>query len=56
VDRHELWNTKKWGCNNKGDYEDYEIKREELETVLKKLKNGKVSRVDYITFELYKNI
>jgi hypothetical protein len=24
---------KKWNCNSKGDYEDYEIKREELETL-----------------------
>lgn len=31
MDRHELWNTNKWNCNSKGDYEFYEIKREELE-------------------------
>jgi len=32
---------KKWNCNSKGDYEYYEIKREELETILKKLKMEK---------------
>jgi exonuclease VII small subunit len=46
---------KKWNCNSKGDYENYEIKREELETIVKKLKNGKVSGVDNVTFELYKH-
>ena len=45
---------KNWNCNSKGDYEDYEIKREEPETILKKLKNEKVSGVDNVTFELYK--
>ena len=29
----------------KDDYEDCEIKREELETSSKKLKNGKISRL-----------
>jgi hypothetical protein len=43
---------KKWDCNSKGGYEDYEIKREELEAILKKLTNRIVSGVDNVTFEL----
>jgi exonuclease VII small subunit len=35
--------TQNWNCNSNGDYEDYETKREELETILKKLKNDKAS-------------
>jgi hypothetical protein len=35
-------------------YEDYEIKRKLLETILKKIKNGKASREENIPSELYK--
>ena len=52
-----LWNdtncgTQNWNCNSKYDYED-KIQREELETILKKLKNGKPSRKE--RSELYKH-
>jgi hypothetical protein len=35
--------SQNWKCSRKGEYEDGAIKREELETSLKKLKNGKIS-------------
>ena len=54
-----LWNDTKygkqnWNCNSKDECEDYEIKREEHETILKNLKNGKASGEDDIPSELYK--
>ena len=53
MEQHKLW-TQNWNCNRKNDYEDYEIEREEIETILKKLKNGKASGEDNISSELYK--
>ena len=50
MDSHEL-GTQNWNCNSKDDFED-KIKREDLETILKKLKNGKASREEHS--ELYK--
>ena len=32
---------KNWNCNSKDDCQDYEIKREEPETILMKLENRK---------------
>lgn len=51
-----LWNdttcgTQNWNCSSKYDYED-KIQREELETILKKLKNGKPPGKEHS--ELYK--
>jgi hypothetical protein len=43
-----------WNCDTKDDYEDYDIKRERLEAILKKLKNGKASGEDNIPSELHK--
>jgi len=40
--------TQNWNCNNRYDYEDYETKSEEPETILKKLKNRKASGEDNI--------
>ena len=39
MEQHKLW-TQNWNCNRKGDNEDHEIEREEIETILKKIKNG----------------
>ena len=50
MDSHEL-GTQNWNCNSKDDFED-KIKREDLETILKKPKNGKASREEHS--ELYK--
>jgi len=52
-----LWNdrncgTQNWNCNKKYVYENYEIKNEELGTILKKLKNRKPSGEDNIPPEL----
>jgi hypothetical protein len=55
MEQHELW-TQNWNCNRKDDYEDYEIEREEIETILKKLKSGKASGEDNIPSELYKYV
>ena len=44
--------TQNWSGNNKYDYEHYEIKSEELETILKKFKNRKASGEDNIQSEL----
>ena len=38
------YGTQNWKCNRKDDQEDCEIKSEELQTGLKKLKNGNVWR------------
>jgi exonuclease VII small subunit len=46
MDWHEL-GTQNWDCNSKNDFEDYEIEREELETILEKLKNGKAPGEEY---------
>ena len=53
MEQHKLW-TENWNCNCKDDYKDYETEREEIETILKKLKNGKASGEDNIPSELYK--
>jgi hypothetical protein len=53
VEQHKL-RTQNWNCNCKDDYKDYEIEREETETILKKAENGKASGEDNVPFELYK--
>jgi hypothetical protein len=50
MDWHEI-GTQNCNCNSKDDFED-KIKREELETILKKLKNLKASEEEHS--ELYK--
>jgi len=45
-----LWNVTNYGTHNcnpksKDDYEVNEFRREKLETIVKKLKNGKVSEL-----------
>jgi len=35
------YGTQNWNWNSKDDCQDYEIKREELETILNELENGK---------------
>jgi exonuclease VII small subunit len=54
-----LWNdtnygTQNWKFNSNNAYEDYEIKREELENILKKLENGKTSGEYNVHSELQK--
>jgi len=43
-----LWNAtnygaQNWKCDRKDDYEESEIEREELETILENVKNGRAS-------------
>ena len=52
-----LWNgtnygEQNWNSNSKDDYEGYEIEREQLENILKEVKNGGASGEDNMASEM----